>query len=105
MELNLSQIARPVMKVTLPDEAETVVHILSPVKYKAEQALKRFPNLFQGAVTMQEIRSFAAQLLSDNREGVVFDEAYCEKYLSDDDIGTFLLSYSRFVKGIETEKN
>lgn len=105
MELNLSQLARPALKVTLPDEEGTVVHVLAPVKYRAEKLIVDYADLIAGNGSGDRATEFARSLLSNNREGRIFDEQYFEKYIAADDVAVFLDAFGRFVRGLETEKN
>ena len=99
MELNFNELKRATMKITLADEAQTVLHIKVPTKHIFDE----FKNAKNG--NQDEYYRLSYTLLNHNVENKTFTQDEIEKMFDYQDVVMLVVSYTQFMREIGNQKN
>lgn len=110
--LNFNKYRPPIMVVEMPDEENTVLHIMPPTVNLQEElraTVGELTALLDGGKPEQRAAFYdlAARLMSNNRDWLeITSEDLRKKYHLDvEDLTVFFHNYAEFVTGIEHAKN
>lgn len=109
--LDLNNIARPVLELTLQDPERTTIRVSTPTEALVQELQAFAPNLEKLKAGDQEsvalAYDFAARLISCNLDGIkVTATALRNKYRMDlTAAAVFLSAYTEFINEVKNEKN
>lgn len=112
MKLDLRALEQPTLELTLLDDAATTLHLTIPETSLVEKLMAIAPELkaiqqSQDDDSIQKLYSFAADLISNNEEGVTvtaeeLNDVYKLRFVH---LVFIFRDYLKFIRGIENVKN
>ena len=103
-EFNFNSIKKRTMKVTLPDEAQTVVNIGIPKKKTMDKFVIISTNFSKAdgsdADMIGEVYNIVTEIFNTNTSGQKFKPSDVKKWLEFDDLIYFIKAYTAFINDL-----